>query len=158
MARPKMRAKRKQFIKNHRSPPATRNSLDPGNESVLPLSPASRNSFPALTLLVSYECTRNNSRGYHTASVQLHRCNKKECTCVCFCPRSQMNVFLATHPVLNRSPGIANLGYAGTLLCTIPGWACTIRNERENYLFRSYDQWHFFVCRQEPSKTSVCKC
>jgi len=130
----------------------------PGNKGVLPLSPASRDSFPALPLLVSYECTRNNSRGYHTANVHHHRGSKKESTCVCSRPRSQMNVFLATHPVLNQSCSIANLGHAGTLVCTIPGWACTIRNGREHYLFRSYDQWHFFVCRQEPSKTSVCKC
>ena len=61
--------------------------------------------------------------------------SKIACTCVCSRPRSQMNVFLATHPALNQSCSIAHLGHAGTLVCTIPGWACTIRNKRGDYLF-----------------------
>jgi hypothetical protein len=83
MARPKMRAKREQFIKNHRSLPATRNSLNPGNERVLPISPASRDSFPTLPLLVSYKCTRNDStlvsRG-KSATSQVHQ--KRSHLCV----------------------------------------------------------------------------
>jgi hypothetical protein len=55
-------------------------------------------------------------RRYHAARVQHHRCIKKEHTCVCFRPRSQMRFFLATHPALNCSPGIAHLGYADMVL------------------------------------------
>ena len=54
---------------------------------------------------------------------------------MCFRPRSQMSFFLATHPALNRSPSIANLGHAGTLLWHIPFWTCTIRNSEKNTLF-----------------------
>jgi hypothetical protein len=153
-----MRAKRENFIKNHRSPPATRNSLDRGireccySRQLLGTLSQSSHSSPSTSVLAS------THEGITRQACNITGASKKESTCVCSRPLSQMNVFLATHPALNQSSSIAHLGHAGTLPCTIPGWACTIRNGRENYLFRSYDQWHFFVCRQEPSKIRVCRC
>jgi hypothetical protein len=54
---------------------------------MLTLAPASQDSFPALPLLVSYECTQNNPHGYHPASVHHHRWIKK---------RAHLCVFLST--------------------------------------------------------------
>ena len=58
-----------------------------------------------------------------------------------FCSLIWSNVQPMCH---HSSSGIANVAHAGTHLCTIPGWVCTIRNGRGDYLFRSSDKWYYF--------------
>ena len=94
MARPKMRAKREQFIKNHRPPPAARNRLNPGNERVLPLSPASRDSFPAPHSSSSTSIRATTHEGITRQACNITGTSKIKCTCVCFRPHSQMSFFL----------------------------------------------------------------
>jgi len=70
---------------------------------------------PCLVRVYSHRLTRVSR--VKSATSQVHQKSAQGV----FSSTLKDELFLAAHPALNRSPGIANLGHVGMLLYTIPG-------------------------------------